>query len=187
MVKYKYLNVETKAGMQKRVGWEMETIGWKVGGLALYDGLFYIQQFYQTTDISLLFSLASLNNCVRTPVCSMHLLKPDASSFCTFVSRYCLASVQFVSRLVTEEKNILHSALKSDIVWNCCRLGVPLSTQNTLPPSASTQESRLSSMSCKATSTAVLVVWPLFVNLYVVPLKPFVLLLALLQFASRVF
>ena len=41
MVKYKYLNVETKAGMQKRVGWEIETVGWKVGGLALYDGLLY--------------------------------------------------------------------------------------------------------------------------------------------------
>ena len=40
MVKYKYLNVEAKVGMQKRVGWGMETVGWKVGGLALYDGLF---------------------------------------------------------------------------------------------------------------------------------------------------
>ena len=42
MVKYKYSNVETKEGMQKRVGWGMETDGWKVGGLALYDGLFMI-------------------------------------------------------------------------------------------------------------------------------------------------
>ena len=45
MVKYKFLNVETKAGMQKRVGWEMETVGLKVGGLALYDGLFLILFF----------------------------------------------------------------------------------------------------------------------------------------------
>ena len=40
MVKYKDLNVITKVGMQKRVGWGMETVGLKVGGLALYDGLF---------------------------------------------------------------------------------------------------------------------------------------------------
>ena len=40
MVKYKDLNVDTKVGMQKRVRWGMETVGWKVGGLALYDGLF---------------------------------------------------------------------------------------------------------------------------------------------------
>ena len=39
MVKYKDPNVETKVGMQKRVGWGMETVAWKVGGLALYDGL----------------------------------------------------------------------------------------------------------------------------------------------------
>ena len=39
MVKYKDLNMETKVGVQKRVGWGMETVGWKVGGLALYDGL----------------------------------------------------------------------------------------------------------------------------------------------------
>ena len=39
MVKYKYLNMGTKAGMQKRVGCEMETVGWKAGGFALYDGL----------------------------------------------------------------------------------------------------------------------------------------------------
>ena len=32
MVKYKELNVETKVGMQKMVGWGMETVGWKVGG-----------------------------------------------------------------------------------------------------------------------------------------------------------
>ena len=52
MVKYKYLNVETKAGMQKRVGWEMETVGGKVGGLALYDGLLPI-------DCTLILSYAS--------------------------------------------------------------------------------------------------------------------------------
>ena len=39
MVKYKNLKVETKVGMKKRVGWGMETVGWKVGGLTLYDGL----------------------------------------------------------------------------------------------------------------------------------------------------
>ena len=39
MVKYIDLDVEIKAGMQKRVGWGMETVGWKVGGFALYDGL----------------------------------------------------------------------------------------------------------------------------------------------------
>ena len=28
--------------MQKRVGWGLEAVGWKVGGLALYDGLYLI-------------------------------------------------------------------------------------------------------------------------------------------------
>ena len=41
MVKYKDLNVETKLGMQKSVGSGMETVGWKDGGLALYDDLFF--------------------------------------------------------------------------------------------------------------------------------------------------
>ena len=49
MVKYKYLNVK-KAGMQKRVGWGMETVGWKVGGLALYDGLLTFDQGSWKTD-----------------------------------------------------------------------------------------------------------------------------------------
>ena len=41
MVKYRDLNV-LKVGMQKREGWRMETVGWNVGGLALYDGLFHM-------------------------------------------------------------------------------------------------------------------------------------------------
>ena len=57
MIKYKYLNVETKAGMQKRVGWEMEIVGWKVGGLALYDGLL-------STDFCVLCKVYTYSNFV---------------------------------------------------------------------------------------------------------------------------